>query len=32
MEGKWKDLLDANDAVDKTEQEGENYDIAKVTK
>ena len=25
--GKWKDLLAANDAVDKAEQEGENFDI-----
>ena len=27
-EGKWKDLLTANDAVDKAEQDGENFDIA----
>lgn len=27
-EGKWKDLLDANDAVNKAEQEGENANIA----
>jgi hypothetical protein len=28
MDGKWKDLLDANDAVDKADQEGENLSIA----
>jgi hypothetical protein len=28
MDGKWKDLLDANDAVDKADQEGENLNIA----
>lgn len=27
-EGKWKELLAANDAVDKADQEGENFDVA----